>query len=69
MADEFDNASALEELERDLALANRQKTQMPFTGMCYNCHEKSKVVISAIKTAAKIGRKHNGLNHSANANM
>lgn len=40
MADEFDNASALEELERDLALANRQKTQMPFTGMCYNCHEK-----------------------------
>lgn len=25
MADEFDNASALEELERDLALANRQK--------------------------------------------
>lgn len=38
MADEFDNASALEELARELALANRQKTEMAFIGHCYNCH-------------------------------
>lgn len=38
MADEFDNASALEELERDLALANRHKPSMAPTGYCYNCH-------------------------------
>lgn len=69
MADEFDNASALEELERDLALANRQKTQMPFTGMCYNCHEKLKVATFVTKTAVKTGRKRNGLSHNASVNI
>ena len=39
MSDELDQAAALEELERTIALANRQRPEMQFTGACYNCEE------------------------------
>lgn len=42
MSDELDQAAALEELERTIALANRPKPSMQFTGTCQNgdCGEK-----------------------------
>lgn len=36
-ADINDAASELEELERNVALANRKKPEMTFTGRCYYC--------------------------------
>jgi len=39
MSDELDQAAALEELERTIALANRKRHEMQFTGACYNCEE------------------------------
>jgi len=39
MSDELDQAAALEELERTIALANRKRPEMKFTGACYNCEE------------------------------
>jgi len=39
MSDELDQAAALEELERTIALANRKRPEMHFTGACYNCEE------------------------------
>ncbi|MDQ0019059.1 hypothetical protein [[Curtobacterium] plantarum] len=39
MSDELDQAAALEELERTIALANRPKPSMQFTGAYYNCEE------------------------------
>ncbi|MEN4571750.1 hypothetical protein ABEG61_12625 [Pantoea agglomerans] len=39
MSDELDQAAALEELERTIALANRKRPKMKFTGACYNCEE------------------------------
>lgn len=39
MSDELDQAAALEELERTIALANRKRPVMQFTGACYNCEE------------------------------
>jgi hypothetical protein len=40
MSDELDQAAALEELERTIALANRKRPEMQFTGTCYYCEEK-----------------------------
>lgn len=39
MSDELDQAAALEELERTIALANRKRPEMEFKGACYNCEE------------------------------
>lgn len=39
MSDELDQAAALEELERTIALSNRKRPEMQFTGACYNCEE------------------------------
>lgn len=39
MSDELDQAAALEELERTIALANRKRPEMQFTGVCYYCGE------------------------------
>lgn len=39
MSDELDQAAALEELERTIALANRKRPEMQSTGACYNCEE------------------------------
>lgn len=39
MSDELDQAAALEELERTIALANRKRSEMQFTGSCYYCEE------------------------------
>lgn len=39
MSDELGQAAALEELERTIALANRKRPEMLFTGACYNCEE------------------------------
>ena len=39
MSDELDQAAALEELERTIALANRKHPETQFTGACYNCEE------------------------------
>lgn len=39
MSDELDQAAALEELERTIALANRKRPEMQFTGACYNCEQ------------------------------
>lgn len=39
MSDELDQAAALEELERTIALANRKKPQMIYTGECHWCEE------------------------------
>lgn len=39
MSDELDQAAALEELERTIALANRTHPTMQFTGACYYCEE------------------------------
>jgi len=39
MSDELDQAAALEELERTIALANRKRPEMQFTGACYYCEE------------------------------
>lgn len=39
-ADHNDMASAVEELDRQVALANRSRPNMPFTGRCYWCNEK-----------------------------
>lgn len=36
MPDDIDNASNLEQLERDIALMNR-KPSLQFIGRCYNC--------------------------------
>jgi len=42
MSDELDQASELEMLNTQIALANRQKPTMTFTGVCHNgdCGEK-----------------------------
>ncbi|MBF7995235.1 hypothetical protein [Rahnella laticis] len=37
MADEIDNAAALEELEREIALLNRSRDFLKFTGKCHYC--------------------------------
>jgi len=39
MSDELDQAAELEELERNIALANRNHPEMAFTGTCYYCKE------------------------------
>jgi hypothetical protein len=41
-ADDSDNASELELLNLNIALANRKKPEMKFTGLCHNgdCGEK-----------------------------
>jgi len=39
MSDELDQAAALEELERTIALANRKRPEMQFNGACYNYEE------------------------------
>jgi len=39
MSNELDQAAELEELERNIALANRKRPEMQFTGACYNCDE------------------------------
>lgn len=39
MSDELDQAAELEELERNIALANRRRPEMQFTGTCYYCEE------------------------------
>ncbi|MGJ0481996.1 hypothetical protein [Pantoea agglomerans] len=39
MSDELDQAAELEELERNIALANRKKPTMTYTGTCHNCEE------------------------------
>lgn len=41
-ADDSDNASELELLNLNIALANRKKPEMEFTGLCHNgdCGEK-----------------------------
>lgn len=39
MSDELDQAAELEELERNVALANRKQPEMTFTGACYYCEE------------------------------
>jgi len=39
MSDELDQAAELEELERNIALANRRHPEMTFTGACYYCEE------------------------------
>jgi len=39
-ADEIDNAAELEAFNLQLALSNRNRTQMQFTGACYYCEEK-----------------------------
>lgn len=39
MSDELDQAAALEELERTIALSNRKKPTMVFTGECHWCEE------------------------------
>jgi hypothetical protein len=39
MSDELDQAAELEELERNIALANRKHSEMVFTGACYYCEE------------------------------
>ena len=39
MSDELDQAAELEELERNIALANRKHPEMSFTGACYYCEE------------------------------
>lgn len=39
MSDELDQAAALEELERTIALENLKRPEMQFTGACYNCEE------------------------------
>jgi len=39
MSDELDQAAELEELERNIALANRKHPEMVFTGACYYCEE------------------------------
>lgn len=38
-ADITDQAAELEELERTIALANRKKPNMTFTGKCFWCEE------------------------------
>lgn len=40
MSDELDQASELEMLNTQIALANRQKPTMAFTGVCHYCEEK-----------------------------
>jgi len=40
MSDELDQASELEMLNMQIALANRQKPTMIFTGACHYCEEK-----------------------------
>lgn len=37
MPDEIDNAAALEELEREIALLNRRRDFLNFTGKCHYC--------------------------------
>lgn len=39
MSDELDQAAELEELERNIALANRTYPTMQFTDACYYCEE------------------------------
>lgn len=39
MSDELEQAAELEELERNIALANRKHPEMTFTGACYYCEE------------------------------
>lgn len=39
MSDELDQAAELEELERNIALANRKHPEMQFKGTCYYCEE------------------------------
>ena len=39
MSDELDQAAELEELERNIALANRKHPEMSFTGASYYCEE------------------------------
>jgi len=39
MSDELDQAAAIEELERTIALANRPKPSMVYTGECHWCEE------------------------------
>jgi len=39
MSDELNRAAELEELERNIALANRKHPEMQFTGTCYYCEE------------------------------
>lgn len=39
MSDELDQAAELEEMERTIALANRKRPEMVFTGACYYCEE------------------------------
>lgn len=39
-ADLNDMASDAEELDRQVALANRRRPTMPFTGRCYWCEER-----------------------------
>jgi hypothetical protein len=40
MSDELDQASELEMLNTQIALANRPKPTMKFTGACHYCEEK-----------------------------
>lgn len=40
MSDELDQASELEMLNTQIALANRQRPTMTFTGECHYCEEK-----------------------------
>lgn len=40
MSDELDQASELEMLNAQIALANRQGPTMTFTGACHYCEEK-----------------------------
>ncbi|MBY4887759.1 MULTISPECIES: hypothetical protein [unclassified Pantoea] len=40
MSDELDQASELEMLNTQIALANRQRPTMTFTGACHYCEEK-----------------------------
>ena len=40
MSDEFDRASDLEEIHREMAIKNvRQQQQLPDIGSCYYCNE------------------------------
>ena len=68
MADEFDNASALEELERDLLrTAKRHKCHLLVCAI--TATKKLKVATFVTKTAVKTGRKRNGLSHNASVNI
>jgi len=65
MSDELDPAAALEELERTIALANRKRPEMQFTGACYNCEKSVDKGFSVVLSAVRITSALSALSSSA----